>query len=82
MLEGKYLRFIKIWPEAKKLPVYRIANRKDEYLGILSFYPQWRKYVFAPSLLCKFDATCLSEIIDALNIINEKRREGLLNEED
>jgi hypothetical protein len=47
--------------------VYRIFDKEDVQLGIISFYKPWKKYVFSSRSKCVFDAKCLADILDFMN---------------
>ena len=39
-------------------------NKTDGILGLVEYYPPWRKYVFSTDGDCVFDISCLADIID------------------
>jgi len=45
-------------------PVYRIFDKEDVQIGIISFYKPWKKYVFSSRTKCVFDTICLVDILD------------------
>ena len=46
-------------------PVYRIFNNKSgTQLGIISYYPLWRCFVFSSQPECVFNNSCLCDVID------------------
>lgn len=45
-------------------PVYRICNKTNVQIGIISWYKPWKKYVFSSMPECVFDATCLQDVLD------------------
>lgn len=48
-----------------KKPVYRIFNNRNKsQLGILSWYPPWKEYVFSSQLECVFNNSCLRDVLD------------------
>jgi len=78
VLESKYLNFIKLeTKEERKTSIYRIENKSGDYLGILSFFPAWRKYVYSPAKLTKWDSNCLQDVVEKLNELTNEWREGL-----
>ena len=77
MLDSKYLNFIEIKNETRKTSIYKIENKSGEYLGILTFFPAWRKYVFSPAKISKWDSSCLQDIITKLDELTNEWRESL-----
>jgi len=45
---------------------YCKSNQSKSIIGIVSFYPPWKRYVFEGREFCVFDAFCLADIIDFL----------------
>lgn len=46
-------------------PVYRIFNNKTgDQLGIISWYTQWRQWVFSSQPNCAFNNSCLRDVLD------------------
>ena len=57
-------------------PVYRIYNnRSKNQLGIISFYKQWKEYVFSSSDECVFNNSCLRDVLDFMD--NQIKPEAL-----
>lgn len=49
--------------DGRKTKVWKIlSGSSNGILGSISFYPQWRKYVFFPVGQTCFDDSCLTEI--------------------
>jgi hypothetical protein len=48
-------------------PFYRIFDKEDVQLGIISFYKPLKKYVFYKGSKCIFNAKCLADISDFMN---------------
>jgi len=71
-----YLKF-ELVPSNTKTKSYDVYNTYDVFLGNISFYPRWRKYVFNPENDCYFDDSCLSEISDKLKELTKEWRESL-----
>ena len=47
------------------MPVYRIRNnRSGDQLGIISYYKQWKQYVFSSREECVFNNSCLRDVLD------------------
>ena len=69
-MEYKYLVISEIPPEPlfardRNRP-YSVKNKKGQLLGLISFYPDWNKYIFEPAANIIFDQSCLRDIIDFL----------------
>ena len=87
MNEGKegaketFLNFIRHDLPSRKTPKVHVENKSGESLGVILFYPNWRRFVFCPSTDTIFDSSCLSDIkseVDRLqdewkNKIQERR---------
>ena len=57
-------------------PVYRIYNnRSKNQLGIISFYKQWKEYVFSSHDECVFNNSCLRDVLDFME--NQIKPEAL-----
>lgn len=62
----------------RKTEIYFVKNKNDGTdLGIISFYPQWRGYVFKPLTNTLFDTKCLIEISTFLTVITTIWRKGV-----
>jgi len=72
-----YLVFKKENIEGRKTPIVKIYNKSDEYLGIIYFYPAWRKYVFQSANDIIFDKGCLTDILNEINILQDEWRQSL-----
>jgi hypothetical protein len=67
----KKYKFITIKQVGKELfegkPCYRIYNNKsDGQIGILSYYPPWKCFVFSSQPECVFNNSCLKDVLDFL----------------
>ena len=63
-----------------KTKQFYIWNKNDPnlILGYISFYPQWRKYIFHPEQIKSiFDASCLREIADFCELQTSQWKEEL-----
>ncbi len=80
MADSKYLVFIKKQLFGRKTPTYTVENKSGEYLGLITFNPAWRKFVFNPASDTIFDAACLSDIIIKLNDATAEWRASLKKE--
>ena len=67
-----YLIFEKETVKGRKTPIYNVKNKSDEILGVIYFYPAWRKYVFQPVPIDHiiFDTSCLDQIVMKLLEVN------------
>lgn len=54
--------------------LYQVYNNKNNNsLGVISYYPLWRQYIFQPFGDTAFNNTCLRDIIDFMeNEINKE----------
>lgn len=79
-MESKYLVFDKYIKQGRKTPIYEIKNKTTlDSLGVIYFYPAWRKYVFESNPQIIYDASCLTDIINFLQEIQTEWKEGLKN---
>jgi hypothetical protein len=63
-------------PGTGKTKVFAVYNKTKSYLGHISWYGPWRKYVFTPADNCLFDASCLSDVVKFMNgLMTERRNE-------
>ena len=71
----KWLRFF-IVDRKPKTVVCEVWNTREQYLGMIRWYPSWRKYVFysQPDLI--FDVGCLIDISDVLTALEAERKGG------
>jgi hypothetical protein len=62
-----YLTFTEIPNPTRKTKRWKVENiQYGGQLGIISFNPSWRTYVFCNSNLIQLDAGCLEEIVNFL----------------
>lgn len=60
-----------------KTKKYRIISMNSgETLGIIKWFPNWRKYVFFPESRTIFDNKCLNEITQYLETLMTERNSG------
>jgi len=52
--------------------MYKITNKKGEYIGYLDFYKPWKCWVLKPMYNCIFSADCMQEIVDYMNKLKQK----------
>ena len=58
-----------------KAQVIEIRTHKGTYLGIIAWHNAWRKYVLEPESDTLWDAGCLQEAIQYLDMLMNKRKE-------
>ena len=46
---------------------YCKSNRNDAILGDVTYYDDWKKYVFEGRAGCVFDTSCLADVIDFMS---------------
>jgi len=81
-MESKYLVFDKYIRPGKKMPMYEIKNKTTlDSLGVIYFYPAWRKYVFESNAEVIYDAGCLTDIINFMQEIQTEWRNSLKERE-
>ncbi|HFE9851216.1 TPA: hypothetical protein ACGBG5_001501 [Enterococcus faecalis] len=70
-----YLLFQEVPRRTGKTRRVLVGNKVTQRsLGAITFWPAWRKYVFAPDDLTLFDADCLNEISSKLTQMNKEIR--------
>lgn len=75
----KYIKFV----ETTLTGCWNCLNRKsNDELGSVSYYKQWKQFVFEPYELgdVVFNASCLRDIAHFLERLTGKRREDKSNE--
>ena len=72
-----WLKFVRRNDINRKTPLYDIVNSTGDNLGVIGFYPGWRKFVVEYRAGCKFDASCSQEIVDFLKSETEKWKASL-----
>ena len=51
---------------------YLILNKKEnDCFGEIVFDIKWKKWVFEPNHLCKFDSICLQKIVDYMSKLDK-----------
>lgn len=68
-----YLKVV-LLERKSKTEVYGILNLQNTQVGIVKWYPAWRRYVFLPGSDMIFDSSCLSEITTFINRLMEERK--------
>ncbi len=49
-----------------------VNNQKKEPMGLVNYYPQWKRYVMDFREGCVFDTSCLADIIDFINQLKDE----------
>lgn len=54
-----------------KTNFYTVQTKSGEPLGTISYFPNWRKYTFAPVANTVYDVKCLCDIAGAIQHYSE-----------
>lgn len=68
-----FLNFIEK-PGTGKTRIFTVHSKTGPFLGHISWYGPWCKYVFTPSDSTLFDASCLSDVVKFMNGLMTARR--------
>ena len=72
----RYIRF-KLIDQKIKTNVYQVFNTiHGTPLGIIKWYPAWRKYCFYPYDETWYETECLQELITFINRIKIEQKAG------
>lgn len=63
-------------PKGYVTKVFKVLSINGDELGLIKFFPRWRKYVFMPNENTLFDMGCLGDIIDYINVIQQEWKHG------
>jgi hypothetical protein len=63
-----------VLPRHKTKAYHVRSNINATYLGVISWWPHWRRYVFHPDSSTLYDVECLKEIVDFINKLMEDRK--------
>ncbi len=76
MSEGKYIKFKLADKQNPKTQVWWVLSKDliQEYLGEIKWLARWRQYSFFPAKDTVFEKTCLSDIIDFMVALMDKRK--------
>jgi hypothetical protein len=75
--ESRFMIMYLSFYEGRKTPIIEIENRNsDELLGLISYRPGWRKFVFFPYGSMVFDSECLNDIVKCINKVQEDYKRG------
>lgn len=72
----KYLEFTGDKSKSGLTKIISIWSKGDNYLGQISYFSPWRKYVFMPGQETIFDVSCMKEIIEKIESLMRERYEG------
>jgi len=83
--EPKWIRFVEQYT-AGTTRKFSVENKQyDTTIGVIKWYPAFRKYSFFPATNCVFEADCLRDITIKLNQLNlvykaqqQAKRQGCL----
>lgn len=67
--------------QGRKTPIIEISGRKDpdSLMGLISYRPGWRKFVFSPYGNMVFDHSCLEDIQEVLLKVEKDFKVGIFN---
>jgi len=78
MESASYLVFDEYVTPGKKTKSYGVKNKQSlATLGVIHFWPAWRKYVFESVSDVIFDSKCLAEIVEKLDSLTAEWRANL-----
>lgn len=69
-----YLQFNDVPFKGKTRKISVSNSQNGVLIGMIKFYPQWRKYVFYPETHTLLDMNCLTEISDVLTHLIQDRK--------
>lgn len=75
MKKYKYIRFIELISQTEKSIWSCRNNRSNEELGIVEWYPLWKRYCYFPKRQAVYSAGCLDDISDFIKREMEERKE-------
>lgn len=58
----------------RKTDIFQVANKEGAPLGIICWWPHWRRYCFFPERDNLFDVTCMLDIVDFINKLMAERK--------
>lgn len=65
----RYMTFREVSATAKTITVHVTNNASGGLLGQIKWYAPWRQYCFFPADDCVFNHSCLTEIVQFIQII-------------
>jgi hypothetical protein len=78
--DTSYIRFVNTGASPSgKTQMWAVMNSSgDSWIGSVSWFAPWRKYVFVSSVLnCVFDEKCLADIAKFVETETKKHKEAL-----
>lgn len=81
--KSKNLEFYLQLYKDRTTPVIEIENQSsNELLGIISYRPGWRKFVFSPYGSYVFDVAALTAVNECINKVQQDFKTGIYKELD
>jgi hypothetical protein len=71
-MKNKHLSFTKIQNTKTKTDRFMVSNEKNDLLGFIMFYPQWRQFIWRQIEDALMSYEYLQEVIDKLKELNLK----------
>lgn len=68
-----FIKFDEI-KDTGKTKVFSVKSLDEFKLGVISWYPSWRRYTFQPSVQTIFDSKCLIEISEFIDTLMKERK--------
>lgn len=63
--------------DAGKTKVFRVTSKGGNFImGVISWYPAWRRYTFQPGVQTIFDAKCLTDISKFIDDLMRARKDN------
>lgn len=62
--KGKYIILTSIPDKKRKTNIWHIESKYGGFLGMVKWFPRWRKYAFFPETNCVFEEICMKDISD------------------
>jgi len=69
----KYIHFIKIKERLKRSVWICLINDNGPEIGIIKWYPQWKKYCYFPHCMAVYSIICLKDIADFIDWLGKYR---------
>jgi len=67
MKKYKYIEMMELKFKVKNKPAYGVYSLKtQDILGMIEYYPPWRRFVFSADEGAVFDSVCMDNIADFL----------------
>jgi len=78
-VETKWLNFVFTGnTPSGKTKTYDVQNKSGMLLGLILWYPGWRRYTFCPMTGMTFDADCLAAITKFITDLMEERKQKFI----